>query len=107
MAATCLLCPPPPSPYHSEKTEFWEGLGCLVGNLQILWAIIGDLNEITHAKEKFGGRSVWRNKMNLRNFLQKSGGIDIGFCGSGFTWSNKQEGMTLIKECLDRVIGSK
>lgn len=42
--------------------------------------------------------------MFLKEFMQNLGGIDLGFCGSRYTWENNQEGIALIKERLDRVI---
>lgn len=60
--------------------------------LEFPWAMIGDLNEIVEAKEKFGGRSIWRKKLHLKEFMIRVGGIDMGYSGTGFTWSNKQEG---------------
>ena len=37
----------------------------------------------------------------LKKFLGR-GAIDLGFCGSKFTWSNKRAGFANVKERLDR-----
>nr|POF23631.1 hypothetical protein CFP56_78907 [Quercus suber] len=69
------------------------------------WIVIGDLNCIKRANEKRGGRSILESSINyLRDFMAKTGAIDLGFNGPSFTWSNRREGLANIKECLDQCL---
>ena len=66
--------------------------------------MIGDFNCIKRAREKCGGRIVAESLANcLRDFMMNLGAIDLGFIGPSFTWSNRREGLTNIRERLDRV----
>ena len=67
--------------------------------------MIGDFNYIKRAREKCGGRIVVESSANcLRDFMMNLGAIDLGFIGPSFTWSNKREGLTNIRERLDQCL---
>jgi hypothetical protein len=75
----------------------------LISSFSGPWLLIGDLNSIYCNDEKRGGRmgsnclSTW-----LKDFIDETGAIDLGFCGPKFTLSNRREGLANIKERLDR-----
>lgn len=91
-------------PYQSEKKEFWEKLSQFMSVQSLLCLMVGDFNKVISKEEKFGGRSIWKKHMFPKQLLIDYGGFDLGYCGSNFNWSNRQEGLALIKERLDRAI---
>lgn len=93
-------------PLSKRKIEFLGCFGPSCFEAPAPWMMLGDLNEIIKAKEKFDGRSILRKKLYLKEFMQDVGGIDIRFSGNAFTWSNKHEGLALVKEHLDRMIAN-
>lgn len=92
------------TPYYRAKKTFWDSLVEQVSKVDDPWLMIGDLNEVVDALEKFGGRPVWRKSLYLQTFLNDTGGVYLGFRGRKFTWTNGQEGLALIKERLDRAV---
>lgn len=76
----------------------------MVKDNHLLWVLIRDLNEFISVDEKQGGRSIWRKCLFLKQFIENTGGIDLGFIGKKHTWENNQEGFACIKERLDRVV---
>jgi endonuclease/exonuclease/phosphatase family metal-dependent hydrolase len=67
------------------------------------WLCLGDFNEISNLSEKVGG--AIRNEAQMEAFretLDKCQLRNLGYKGSKFTWRNKQETGTFIKEWLDR-----
>lgn len=93
--------------YNCEKRVFWEDFEEVITTIRNPWLIIGDLNEVVSQEEKWGGRSVWRKQLYLKEFINMVGGVDLGFIGNKYTWENKQEGRMFIKERLDRAVASK
>ena len=69
------------TPYYREKELFWDALTDSLQMEQVPWLLFGDLNEVTSETEKFGGRSIWKRRLFLKNFLQEVNGIDLGFSG--------------------------
>uniref|UniRef100_A0A803QQJ3 Reverse transcriptase domain-containing protein n=1 Tax=Cannabis sativa TaxID=3483 RepID=A0A803QQJ3_CANSA len=68
---------------------------------------MGDLNCIMNQEEKMGGSKVSINDTRwLEEFLLASGEVDLRFKGGQFTWQNKRFNGGLIRERLDRCIGS-
>nr|XP_048333636.1 uncharacterized protein LOC125423443 [Ziziphus jujuba var. spinosa] len=95
------------TPYRKEKAEFWELLEETILNCKLPWLILRDLNEILDDTEKVGGKGFQRNHSYLNTFVQNVGAIDLGFLGKKFTWENKQEGRSYIKERLDRGLANQ
>uniref|UniRef100_A0A803NSP5 CCHC-type domain-containing protein n=1 Tax=Cannabis sativa TaxID=3483 RepID=A0A803NSP5_CANSA len=94
-------------PIRSERRAFWEDLALVTSSLSGSWALLGDLNSILNDQEKFGGMACSpREVSDLSNFLLISGGVDLGSVGNFFTWTNNRKFDNLVKERLDRVIGS-
>lgn len=66
--------------------------------------MLGDLNELIDKMEKFGGRTIWKRELFLRDFIQNVGAVDLGFEGYKYIWDNGHTGNSFIKERLDRDI---
>lgn len=91
------------SPYTCEKSTFWNELGETLGNSNLPWILLGDLNEVMNE----GDRPLWQKKLYMKPVLQSIGAIDLGFNGKHFTWENNQKGRGLIKERIDRAFLDK
>ncbi|KAF3442021.1 hypothetical protein FNV43_RR15937 [Rhamnella rubrinervis] len=85
---------------------FWEGLEQTINHFEDPWIIFGDLNEVTSEYEKWGGMSIWKKTLYLKEFMQQTGGLDLGFHGCKYTWQNNNEGAAFIRERLDRAVAS-
>jgi hypothetical protein len=67
--------------------------------------MLGDFNNIVRGSKKQGGSSFGAgSSKSLQNFMNDVGAIDLGFCGSKFTRSNRRAGLANICERLDRGI---
>ncbi|KAL5750859.1 hypothetical protein ACOSP7_025462 [Xanthoceras sorbifolium] len=78
-----------------------------IGGSSLPWIIGGDFNEVLRDEEKVGGR--FRSHAAISSFrdaIDSCRLVDIGYQGSLFTWSNRQNGDSLIQERLDRVLCS-
>uniref|UniRef100_A0A803PE82 DUF4283 domain-containing protein n=1 Tax=Cannabis sativa TaxID=3483 RepID=A0A803PE82_CANSA len=93
--------------YSWESGSFWEDMAHKINLCSLPWMVIGDLNCILSSEEKQGGRKVDVNDTKyLYEFLDYTGGIDLRYKGCAFTWHNKRFSGGLIRERLDRAIGS-
>jgi hypothetical protein len=64
---------------------------------------IGDYNEIISMVKKSEGNMRQNSLMqDFRQTLEACKLVDLGYIGPKFTWSNCQEGTSLIRERLDR-----
>ncbi|KAF9598151.1 hypothetical protein IFM89_025591 [Coptis chinensis] len=72
------------------------------------WLLMGDFNEITCPEEKCGGKLF--NYPKARNFLDMMDNcelFDLGFVGSIYTWTNRQNGRHRIWERIDRMMANE
>uniref|UniRef100_A0A803NTT8 Reverse transcriptase domain-containing protein n=1 Tax=Cannabis sativa TaxID=3483 RepID=A0A803NTT8_CANSA len=93
--------------YLTDKSKFWSDLSSKVCTCDIPWVVLGDLNCIGSPEEKIGGRRVTHSDLKwLTGFLNDTGGVDIRCKGGKFTWHNKRFKDGLIRERLDRAVGS-
>jgi hypothetical protein len=91
----------------SGRAPFLDHLNKLSDSFVGLWMCVGDFNYIRSLAEKKGGRPfVKSSRGELRQFLNQSNLIDLGFKENTFTWSNKRVGRSNIKERLDRVVAN-
>ena len=115
LIAALVYSDPPNSPWllfavygpckSSKKMNFWRMIENMVLSFSGPWVIIGDLNCIKRMDEKRGGRSTSGSSDNcLKDFMSNTSAIDLGFTGPSFTWSNRCEGLTNIKERLDQCL---
>uniref|UniRef100_A0A803NV61 Reverse transcriptase domain-containing protein n=1 Tax=Cannabis sativa TaxID=3483 RepID=A0A803NV61_CANSA len=94
-------------PIRGDRGAFWDDITLHVLSFNEPWMLMGDLNVMVNQSEKFGGSQVIAVECrSFTEFLLHSGGVDIGCVGNFFTWSNKRQLPDLVKERLDRVIGS-
>lgn len=62
-----------------------------------------DFNDISHSREKFGGRRLSLQKMtSFNNFLNCCNLVDLGFVGPRFTWTNNRESGKIVRTRIDR-----
>uniref|UniRef100_A0A803Q9B7 Endonuclease/exonuclease/phosphatase domain-containing protein n=1 Tax=Cannabis sativa TaxID=3483 RepID=A0A803Q9B7_CANSA len=100
--AYCVYAPP----VRGDRATFWDSLSLEVAAANNPWIVMGDLNMMTDQSEKFGGTSLsYTDCQGLRDFLEITGGVDLGSVGVFYTWSNGRDFQNLIRERLDRVIG--
>ncbi|XP_074277192.1 uncharacterized protein LOC141600836 [Silene latifolia] len=91
------------SPKFRLQKLLWDSLIDLADNLSLPWTCLGDFNEVSSASEKFGGRSVILNRVNLFNdTMNMCNLLDLGFTGPKFTWTNHRRTNPIL-ERLDRV----
>lgn len=79
-------------PHYNEKASFWPYLAGLIEAYNGEWKVIGDINEILYAEENEGGKHVQIQKSYLKDFLDASGGMDLGASSLLFTWKNGRIG---------------
>lgn len=90
-------------PKATKCHEAWDFLKFLARLAPNPWLCIGDFNKILTMSEKMGGNTWQRNLIHgFQQALEDGALTDLGFYGPKFTWSNCQEGDTLIRELLDR-----
>lgn len=71
------------------------------------WCAVGDFNEIMAHDEKMGGRIRTEGQMeSFIRVLEETGLADLGWNGNKYIWNNGHEGVTFIKERLDRVVAN-
>ncbi|KAF4383802.1 hypothetical protein F8388_023494 [Cannabis sativa] len=100
-------------PHATDKEEFWRSLGDLVLLATIPILIIGDLNGTLQDSECINyannGNSS-RYAFDFRRMVNRTGLIDLGFDGPGYTWSRgnvRSPGAGSLKRArLDRGLAS-
>ncbi|KAF4404175.1 hypothetical protein G4B88_014631 [Cannabis sativa] len=91
------------TPYSEEKVEFWKWATELISKCREPWVVLGDLNVILEGSEKVGGRDFQsREGSFLRDFMDETGSVDLGFHGVRCTWHNARKGMKNVRKRLDR-----
>lgn len=91
----------------ASREQLWNILQEAGKDINIPWMLIGDLNDISDADEKLGGRAA--RSFHLRrfaNWISSCNLIDLGFSGPRFTWSNLRPGLGHVKERLDRALSN-
>ena len=76
--------------------------------MNVRWAgLVGDLNDILSNLEKVGGpaREEWSFKA-FRSFVSNCGLVDLGYVRHPYTWNNRRDGASNVRECLDRAIAT-
>ncbi|CAM8947201.1 unnamed protein product [Rhodiola kirilowii] len=87
------------------KGRLWQYLENLKDMKGGRWLVLGDFNSVTSQEEKINGRRVMNVETeDLRRFVQKTGLVDLDYCGCFFTWNNKHAEENRIWCKLDRVM---
>ena len=90
-------------PDATKRFEGWNLLKCLARIAPDPWLCIGDFNVVLVMSEKLGGNLRQKSLMQaFQHTLEACELTDLGFNGPKYTWSNGQEGGTLVRERLDR-----
>ncbi|XP_050386378.1 uncharacterized protein LOC126802738 [Argentina anserina] len=84
------------SPTHTIRANLWSYFEDLFARVNLPNMLIGDFNELVATSEKSYG-SLSGRFGGMREWINRSAMIDMGFFGSCYTWSNKR-----VKERLDR-----
>ena len=94
-------------PEASQRRRSWDLLKSFK-NVFSSWCVIGDFNEILSNDEKVGGSVRSENQMELfRQVLEQGRLHDLGWRGEKYTWNNRHEDATYIKERLDIVLATQ
>jgi exonuclease III len=94
-------------PVWNKRHESWNLLSHLQSYSPQAWMCIGDFNEIVDQTEKCGGVMRRESQMDLfRKVLDECSLSDLGYSGSRFTWSNRQQDGSVIQERLDRGVAN-
>lgn len=95
-------------PDFSRRRQNWDTLKGLGASRREVWICMGDFNDITHHREKIGGRRNDQCKIDDFNDLIADLQVeDLGFKGQLHTWSNNRRGSKRVMERLDRVLGNR
>ncbi|KAF9591254.1 hypothetical protein IFM89_003205 [Coptis chinensis] len=72
------------------------------------WFLMGDFNEITCPEEKYGGKLFNYSKVRIfLDMIDECELFDLGFVGSIYTWTNRQNGRHKIWERIDRMMANE
>jgi hypothetical protein len=94
-------------PDRDHRNESWQLLSWLERANLKPWLVLRDFNEIVDNSEKVGGiPRIERQMEGFRKVIRDYNLGDLGFKGCKFTWSNKRESGTFVKERLDRGLAS-
>lgn len=81
------------TPFLAGKKLFCDQMDSVVSNFRGPWLVFGDLNEITVAGEKMGGREIWRKHLFLKEFMHNLGGIDWALLGGDLRGKTSKMGV--------------
>ncbi|KAJ8767776.1 hypothetical protein K2173_020716 [Erythroxylum novogranatense] len=94
-------------PERQNRSQGWDLLRHLSSKSTLLWCVIGDFNDIMFLSEKQGNNSHPRSLLEgFRTAISDCHLHDLGFEGPRFTWENCREGDALVRERLDRSMGT-
>lgn len=95
------------SPYIQNRQNSWNLLRTLHQQLDLMWLVFEDFNEVCFSWEVKSNRisGEWQMR-NFREAIDDCRLIDLGFQGNPFTFSNKRKGSLETRARLDRVLAS-
>ncbi|KAG5556475.1 hypothetical protein RHGRI_006921 [Rhododendron griersonianum] len=89
------------------KAQAWSQLRSCARSISSPWLCIGDFNEVSSSKEKFGGLPVSSSRLEAFNgLISDCSLLDLEFKGLNYTWSNNREGPANIRERIDRALAN-
>ncbi|WOL13587.1 hypothetical protein Cni_G22357 [Canna indica] len=96
--------------YARIRSCLWKMLGELKIT-DIPWIVLGDMNVITDANEKRGGRAFHVSRAvedqfveEFTEFTNEAKLINVGYKGAKFTWTNNRKGQEKVMTRLDKVL---
>jgi hypothetical protein len=85
-------------PCRDRRHEFWILVRKLRNQWEGPWIACGDFNEALFQHEHSGPRECSETQMNqFKDCLDECGLVDLGSFGPTFTWSNQQDGDSLVR----------
>lgn len=94
-------------PERSQNPRIWENIESHMQEEDEAVCLVGDFNSIAAGSEKWGGNSCLSSQNRaFRAWIHGAGLIDLGHQGPAYTWSNNQQGSSMICERLDRALAN-
>lgn len=94
-------------PNFVRRTQNWETIRGIGINQNEAWICVGDFNDISHHKEKIGGRRKDQHKIDVSNALIEDIKMeDLRYKGHMNTWSNNKRYVDRIMKRLNRGLGN-
>nr|XP_016478992.1 PREDICTED: uncharacterized protein LOC107800348 [Nicotiana tabacum] len=87
-----------------ERLDLWDNLYYLARDMELPWAVGGDVNVVLNEEEKIGGLPVYPQEYKDFAFYVNSYGLfEMGYKGSPFTWWNGRANSECIFKRLERI----
>ncbi|XP_038978822.1 uncharacterized protein LOC120109143 [Phoenix dactylifera] len=105
--APWVLCEVYVSTDYRVRRVLWQEITSLTAQ-GVLTVVVGDFNCILSLGDKRGGAAFMdrADRREFRDFVSRTGLVDLGFSGPQFTWCNNQLGSARVWERLDRAFAS-
>lgn len=94
------------SPIYSQRQEQWHYLRTLQPDLNGLWFLVGDFNEIIHPSEQRGGHFNQTRADLLLRTMDDCNLLDVATTGGKFTWARNCAGQRRVAKRLDRGVAN-
>ncbi|XP_038979872.1 uncharacterized protein LOC120109991 [Phoenix dactylifera] len=105
--APWVLCGVYTSTDYRIRRVLWQEITSLTAQ-GVPTVVVGDFNCILSLGDKRGGAAFMdrADRREFRDFVSRTGLVDLGFSGPQFTWCNNQLGNARVSERLDRAFAS-
>ncbi|XP_038979986.1 uncharacterized protein LOC120110122 [Phoenix dactylifera] len=102
-----VLCGVYASTNHRVRRVLWQEIASLTAQ-GVPTVVVGDFNCILSSGDKRGGAAFTDrvDRREFRDFVSRTGLVDLGYSGPQFTWCNNQLGSARVWERLDRAFAS-
>ncbi|XP_038981158.1 uncharacterized protein LOC120110407 [Phoenix dactylifera] len=106
-AAPWVMCGVYASTDYRVRRVLWQEIASLTAQ-GVPTVVVGDFNCILSSGDKRGGAAFMdrADRREFRDFVSRTGLVDLGFSGPHFTWCNNQLGSARVWERLDRAFAS-
>ncbi|XP_008779502.2 uncharacterized protein LOC103699235 [Phoenix dactylifera] len=102
-----VLCGVYASTNYRVRRFLWQEIASLTAQ-GVPTVVVGDFNCILSSGDKRGGVAFTDrvDRREFRDFVSRTGLVDLGYSGPQFTWCNNQLGSARVWERLDRAFAS-